>query len=340
MIKRCLIFVALASVVCVCGLFFVLNSPKSTASILTLVAKTKFRHGAINRFTIEKQKFSYPDQISFSNIDIDVFLIDQGVLKFHIDELQINGLQTLIRAMSNLPVTATGILVEQKEIKFVKSVFVGQINLKNRGIDTWQGLLEIPLIEAYRYKGQNVSSELSGGPNDVLFKNLSVDFYAGKITGQAKVTWEKDVRYSTDLRFDGVDLNALKEVDDSIHGQIEGVIQGSLVLGGSPKSFDTLGLKVQVTKNGRLNASLLKFILPYIPRTEDSIKLLEIMKVPGSKVPVEIAHMELETIDEHKISGNVKLGVGRLNLDLNLPIDILYDGNLLSLITWYKKLGK
>jgi hypothetical protein len=59
----------------------------------------------------------------------------------------------------------------------------------------------------------------------------------------------------------------------------------------------------------------------------------------GEKIPVEIAVMELRSIDTHKLSGFVKLEVGKLNLDLNLPVDILYDGNLMSLIEWYRKLN-
>ena len=57
-------------------------------------------------------------------------------------------------------------------------------------------------------------------------------------------------------------------------------------------------------------------------------------------VPVEVATVDIRSIDEHKLSGAINLGVGQINLNLNLPLDILYDGNLFSLIEWYRKLSK
>jgi hypothetical protein len=110
-----------------------------------------------------------------------------------------------------------------------------------------------------------------------------------------------------------------------------------ITIAGNKTNFKTLDLKAKVTKEGKVNASLLKFVSPYIPRTQESVAL-DGMIERGEKIPVEVAVMEIRSIDAHKLSGFVKLFVGKLNLDLNLPIDILYDGNLITLIEWYRKL--
>ena len=240
---------------------------------------------------------------------------------------------------ADIDVYAEGLSIESDQIKISSGELTAKIFFNSFAMDRWKGVLVIPRMEAYRYEVQNMSVKLSGSIHNLSFNDLNADVYKGKVSGRLNVDWIKDVHYRTDIKFEGVDISALKEVDASVYGQIEGIIQGSVVIGGSAHNFDTLGLKAQITKDGRMNASLLKFVLPYMPRTEGSTNVFGLMK-QGLKVPVEVANIEIHSVDEHKISGTVKLGVGQLNLDLNLPVDILYDGNLFSLIEWYKKLGK
>lgn len=339
MIKRMFAVLCFFVIVLFAGFVAVLHSSWATSHIASFFIKRSLRNAALNELTISSQRFVFPSQLTLSDVRMRL-TTNKEEYTFQFKELDIEGLREVLASSASIPVRVTGISVDHKNIKIADGELAGAIILRSLKFEGWQGMLAIPDMEAYRYKVTDISSGVAGSVKDVFFKDLKADFYGGKITGQVDVSWSDGVRYRSGLQFEGVNLDLLKEVDDSIHGQIEGVIGGTMTLGGSSRNFDTLGLKVQITKNGRMNASLLKFILPYIPRTEDSVKLLEIMKVPGSKVPVEIARMDLQTVDEHKVSGNVKLGVGRLNLDLNLPIDILYDGNLFSLIEWVRKFGK
>lgn len=339
MIKRSIAIICLFLLVVFAALVGVLHSARATSVLAAFLIRKNIRNLTLDGLTIASQRFIFPRRLILSDVKLRV-TSNKEHYEIHINEVDIQELNTAASLSAVLPLRVTALSLEHKDFKVSVADFKGILFLKRLRFQQYQGILAIAQMEAYRYKVKNVQSSIAGSLKSVSLNDIRADFYNGKINGQVDVGWSDKVRYHTDLKFAGVDLNSLKEIDDSICGQIEGIIQGDLSLGGSPKSFDTLGLRVQIAKNGRMNASLLKFIIPYIPRTEDSVKLLEIMKVPGSKVPVEIARMDLRTADEHKISGDIKLGVGRLNLDLNLPIDILYDGNLFSLITWFKKLGK
>jgi hypothetical protein len=236
-------------------------------------------------------------------------------------------------------VFSEGISLESSPIKMSAADLTATLLFRYWSMDRWQGDVAIMTMEAYKYKIGNITADIDGRKRSLSLNNFKADFYKGKIAGQIDVDWAKGVHFQTDVKFDGVDISALKDVDASVYGQMEGIIQGSFSIGGTTRSFDTLGLKASITRDGRLNASLLKFVLPYIPRTEESQKLQNLMK-QGLKVPIEVANVDIRSIDEHKLSGILKLGVRQLNLNLNLPMDILYDGNLFSLIEWYRKLGK
>lgn len=339
MIKRLTVIFCFFVIVLFAGLVAVVHSSWATSRVASFFIMRSLRDASLNELTISRQRFVFPGQLTLADVKLSL-TINKEEYALNFKELAIENLQEVLAPSVSIPVRVKGMSVDHKNIKIPEGNLVGAMILRSLKFVSWQGMLAIPEMEAYRYKVTNILSKVAGSAKDVSFKDLNADFYGGDIAGQVDVSWTDGVRYRSDLQFDGVDLSALKKVDDSIHAQIEGVIGGTMTLGGSSRNFDTLGLKVQITKNGRMNASLLKFVLPYIPRTEDSVKLLEIMKVPGSKVPVEIARMDLRTVDEHKISGEVKLGVGRLNLELNLPIDIIYDGNLFSLIEWMRKFGK
>lgn len=338
-LKRLFVIVCLLMIVACIGAFVVLTSPRASSRVIGFLVGRSLPNATLKELTIAGQQFVFPERLSFTGVKLKI-ASGQENYAIGIASLEIGGLEDVFASKVSLPVKAAGVSLEHKDIRFSSAEITGAIALKALKFENWQGTLAIPEIEAYRYKVGNVHSVVSGTVQGITFHGIKADFYEGKIVGNINVDWTKEMRYQSEIKFEAIDLNALREVDDAIYGQIEGVVQGTMSLAGTSKAFDALGFKAQITKNGRLKAALLKFILPYIPRTEDSAKLLDLMKVPGSKVPVEIARMDLQTVDEHKISGLVKLGVGRLNLDLNLPIDILYDGNLLSLIEWVRKLGK
>jgi hypothetical protein len=338
MFKRVLIFFVFFVIACVAAFFWILNSSFATQRIVELLLKRNLHDCTLESLTIGHQRFVYPKQLFFSDISIQIKLKDEA-FKINIKSVQINGLNRLISTPVVLQVYGDGLSIESSQIKIPSADLKAALLFRSGSMYRWEGDLSIKDVEAYKYKIQNIMSTMVGDLHKVSFNNLIANFYHGKISGNIDVDWAKGTRFRTDVKFEGVDINALKDVDASVYGQMEGIIQGSFSIGGTTRNFNTLGFKASVTRDGRLNASLLKFVLPYIPRTEESQKLQNLMK-QGLKVPVEVATVDIRSIDEHKLSGAVNLGVGQINLNLNLPVDILYDGNLFSLIEWYRKLSK
>lgn len=338
MFKRLLIGIFFFVIVCGSLCFWAIHSPSATAWIASALIKKNLKSVRLDELTIGSQQFVYPGQLFLSDVHLK---LTAGSEQFTVSakELDMDRLSQALAGSAEIPVNAKGVSVGSANIQIPSADIEGTVLVRSNQTNIFQGAFTAAQLEAYRYKIQNISTGFVGGSYGISFKNLSADFYKGKVVGKVDVNWAHGIHYKTGLQFEGIDFSALKDVDASVYGQVEGIIHGSVTIGGSLHTFDTLRLKMQVTKDGRINASLLKFVLPYIPQTEGSAKLLDLMK-HGLKVPVEVAHVDIRNVDEHKLSGNVKLGVGQLNLDLNLPIDILYDGNLFTLIEWYRKLGK
>ena len=337
MIKRLFILVVILLIV-IGGLFWVLNSPLVTQTIVETLLKKHLQGYTLDGFFVGHQKFNYPDRIVFSNVRMHL-KSKEDFYTIASREMTATGLSGLFNSPAVVHVHADQLSVESSQIKSVPGDLQADLYFKGPIFDHFDGKAVVDGVHAYNYQLEHVSAHLNGSAKHMMVSDVRADTYRGKISGQILLDWQKNLPYSIEVHFQDLDLRQMKDVNPSLYGQVEGVIDGSITVNGNTKNFSALNVQAKVTKDGRVNASLLKFVTPYIPQTTETVQLGEIIKA-GGKVPVQVAAMELRSIDEHKLSGFVKLLIGQLNLDLNLPIDILYDGNLISLIQWYQNLVK
>jgi hypothetical protein len=329
MIKRLAIILVIILLLAA-GAFSALNTPAVTTWLITSAVKKNLKGYTLEEFSIGRQQFTWPDRLVLSNI--------HGRIKSKDDYYQVVIRQIECSGHAPVQVLIEEIALESSAISSRPGEIRGNVYFQGFRLERFDGEAKIPGIEAHHYRLENVSSQLEGTLKKMTLRDLKADTYQGKLSGQISLDWQKNLPYSMDIHFDNVDLRPMQEVNPSI-GQVEGIVSGWISVEGNTRNFHTLDLKANVTKDGRVNASLLQFVAPYIPRTQEALLLDQMMK-RGEKIPVEVATMELRSVEKHKLSGFVKLLIGKLNLDLNLPIDILYDGNLFSLLRWYQRINQ
>ncbi len=337
MFKRVLLALVFFCVICFIALFGILYSSYLTQRVVAFVLHKNLKDSVVEQFSIGHQKFSLPGQLDLQDVSVRL-KAKSGPTTLKIKQLQVHSVHRLLCFASEIPLYANDFTFETDEIRANLPETQATLNFNMWTLSRWQATIASPEIEAYKYKFTRVSAQLDGRRGELLVKNIRADFYKGQLNGQLKLTLAKQAWYQASFDFSGVDLGALKEADDVISKQLEGVINGDVSVSGDSKRIDGIELKVKVIKDGRLRASLLKFILPYIPRTEETQVLQQMIK-KDLKVPVESADVEFKSIDSQKLSGTVHLGVKKLNLNLNLPVDVLFDGNIFGLIKRYQKLN-
>jgi len=335
MIKRLLILLVIVALTAA-GLFFALNTPVVAQHFISSAIQKNLKGYTLEVFTIGRQQFLDGHRLVWTDVQCR---IKSKETFYHIaaSKIESQGFKALWDPALALKISAENVALKSPNIEAQPGMLTARFFFKNRKLDRFEGEVTVPHLEAYRYKLDQVSTSIDGTLKTMALRDLKANSYQGRIFGDILLDWQKDLPYSINVHFDSLDLRPMKELSPAI-GQVEGIVSGSITIAGNTTNFNTLDLKANVTKEGRVNASLLKFVTPYIPRTQESVALDGMMK-RGEKIPIEIAAMELRSIDTHKLSGFVKLYIGTLNLDLNLPIDILYDGNLISLIEWYRKLN-
>ncbi len=338
MLKRVFIVVLLFLIVCAGILASVLTSPKATACVLKFILQKNLRSAVVDELTIGAQKLSFSELLSFSDVKVMITVSGQQY-QFHAPELQVENAGEVLLKPGELRIYGKNVSLDNAGLRIPSAEINAKVLVRTKKKNILDGTLTIPAMEAYRYKLQKLSTNFEGGSYGISFTNFRTDFYNGQIIGKIDVNWRDGLHYRTNLQFEGIDISALREVDDSIYKQIEGVVQGTVVIGGSVHSFDTLRLKAQITKGGRINASLFKQIMPQLSLLANAAELKSDVE-NGLKVPAEVVTVNLRNVDDRKISGPVHLSVRKFNLDLNTSLDILCDGSWFSLIEAYRNLGK
>jgi hypothetical protein len=329
MLKRLLIILLVLTLMAA-GLFFALNTTVVTKWLVASVIKKELKGYTLEEFSIGRQQFAWPDRLVLSNIRCRL-KSKNDFYQIVIRQIECSGRAPSQIFIEEAALESSSIVAKPGEVR-------GNVYFQGLRLDHFDGEAKIPELEVHRFHLANVSSQLEGTTKKMTLRNLKADTYQGKLSGQISLDWQKNLPYSMDIHFDNVDLSPMKDVNPSI-GQVEGVVSGWISVQGNTRNFHTLDLKANVTKDGRIDASLLQFVAPYIPGTKEAALLQDMMK-RGEKIPVEVATMQITSVEKHKLSGFVKLLIGKLNLDLNLPVDILYDGNLFSLLRWYQRINQ
>ncbi len=338
MLKRVFIVVLLFLIVCAGILASVLTSPKATARVLKFILQKNLRSAVVDELTIGAQKLSFSELLSFSDVKVMITVSGQQY-QFHAPELQVENAGEVLLKPGELRIYGKNVSLDNAGLHISSAEIKAKVLVRSKQKNIFDGTLNVPAMEAYKYKLQRLSTNFEGGSYGISLTNFRTDFYDGQIIGRIDVNWKDGVNYRTSLQFEGIDIIALKDVDDSLYQKIDGVVHGTVVIGGNIKNFDTLRLKAHITKNGHINAALLKTLTSKIPLLS-SFKDLQTAIEKGQKVPAEIVTVDLRNDDKGKISGPVHLLVRKFGLDLNTSWDFLTNSSWLSVIELYKNLGK
>ena len=207
----------------------------------------------------------------------------------------------------------------------IKNVF---LNLKMRLMRPYAfeitGDLQSPSLTYKPYVLSQLRSKIEGNEKQIHFKDFQAEAYRGTLNGQIFMESSALVPYSIDLRYKGVDLAQVRQINSGIFSQVDGHVDGHLQLKGDRRFIKNVEADVVMVDHGRVKASLLQPIVAYIPQGVQRKELETLINLDSFFV-VETGTVHIRNISERQLSVVVVLESKKLNLNLNLPIDINLD---------------
>ncbi len=174
---------------------------------------------------------------------------------------------------------------------------------------------------------EEISGLLKGEGNSLKVKDLSATGYDGHWHGDISVDDLSLLSYNVDLKYQDVDLQKMRSLNAQFFSQAEGKMSGAIRMAGQKEGLETLVLGVRIHPGGAIKASLLKPIVGYFPQSIQKKDLEDLIKKDGD-IPVDKAAWELENKGSQDLTTRLDLESERLNLDLNLTMDIHTDSPL------------
>jgi hypothetical protein len=337
MIKRTFLVLLSIFIVCFIAMMGVLNSASLTQRALTFVVKKNLKGYELEKLAIDYQELTWPGELDLRKVFIKLKSKD-GPVNLSIKQLHFSGLNRLIFFDSQIAFRADGISFDGNKIVCPQAEFDGKLIFNMWTLLGWQATIGSPEIRVNKFKFSNISALVDGFKREIFIRNIKSDFYKGHLNGNLRLVLTKQVQYLASINAQGVDISALKDDEDALSQQIEGVVDGSISILGNPEHIDSLAFKIKIIRDGRMRASLLKFVMPYLKGSGEA-KYLQGLINKDQKVPVEAANFELKSLDSQKLSGVFNLGVRNLNLDLSQGlVDILFDGNIFGILKWYQRI--
>mgnify|MGYP001574202715 CR=1 FL=1 len=171
---------------------------------------------------------------------------------------------------------------------------------------------------------EEISGLVTGRGNQFQLKSLSATGYGGRWQGDISVDDLSRLSYNVDLKYQDVDVQKVRSLNAQFFSKANGKMSGTIRMAGGKEGLKTFVVGLRIHPGGTIKASLLKLIVGYFPQSIQKKDLEDLIKKDGD-IPVDKAAFELENKGSRGLTTRLDLESKRLNLDLNLDMDIHTD---------------
>ncbi len=225
---------------------------------------------------------------------------------------------------------AFGVRLQSQKISFDQADINLDIVLENAKVKDLSGKLGIPEIKIDKLRLKNLGAEIKGDKSHIVLNSLTVDLYKGSLKGVVDLTYVPKFTYELKGHFEKVDMAELRQAYEDVFSKLLGKASGDISLKGTPENFDVVKIYVNIPEEGQIKASLLKPLMQHIPKNSQQRKDLELLMKLDGFVLLDVANLNLESLDRDHLKGSVKLESNRFDLDVNLSTDINLEGGLMG----------
>ena len=308
-----------------------LNNSKFSTWIAGKMIRHYFPNSPIESLTIAHQQFRFPSQLDLQNIQLTVQ--EKGSSStLRVEKIFLGDCLNFFSDKKPVQLEIAGLDFSTPRIKVQQLNLSLVLTFDHRAIHKLDGHTTIQNVEVLAYQISQVASAINGNGQEIRIQDMTADFYNGKVQGHILLEYRRDFPYSIELKFTDVDLKRLQETDRVAAAQIEGMAKGMIDITGDRRQIRSLATDITVEKDAKIRAALLDFLSQYIPPSRDRQDFDLLVKTNGM-LPLELASVDLKSVQEKKFSGTIHLHSRKLNVNLNLPLDINTDGGVAALFS-------
>ena len=325
MLRKSLLFLLI--VIFIVALFF-LSSPLWGKRVLFWGANHYLKDIRVESLDYDRATFRRPNIWDFSSLFLTLKK-DKAVYRIRIPSFSFSWNFPNIVHINFEQASIESPLFEAEGISFE-----GNITLQDAMIEI-RGRARGNSLSVNNYTITNIRSSLGSEKNRVIFPDFTADCYAGTMEGEISLEYAPKISYSITIKIRDAESGLLKEADPAVFSQIAGKISGLIRLAGRPEGIDHLEGSFDMTEGGTLKASVLDFLIPHLPESQQKKNLKALVRSNGN-ILFEKGTLTLKNLDRETLSSQIDLESKAFNLDLDVGLDVHVDGGLNQLLDLMK----
>jgi hypothetical protein len=328
--RRALLIFIICSSVTVAGLFWALNSKTVTERVVPPVANIFLKDVRITHLSLAKQRFNINGSFSFDSVIIK--LSDKtGEMGVALDELHIASVYDVVRLNRPVKIAARDGTFMGADVVIDAIVFDGILVQRSKGNYEIDGNISISKAIAQKLIVSNITGKIEGMLPNIAINDIMADFYGGKVNGTVLSKPEVDGYVNLSLNLDNIDISRIANDRPDLVSQVAGIADISVAMEAKGGAITDMQADLVMTKGSMINAALLQFLIDYIPQSAERKELAFLIK-EQKKIALDKTIVKVTDFDSEKISLAVQLASKRINLDLNLTLDLIVEGGLMNLL--------
>ncbi len=289
----------------------------------------------------------WPD-IALKSIAIErVHLSRQGILTLrHINaRLKIKGSTYYLStghiqlsslwSFSNLPIEIKHLAVVSDTINVSDLSLSGHAQFQRFNFKQLDAVLKAVAVEYNKYLLADMSTKLQADTKQAVLGDFNAGFYKGTLNGVIRVDYLPQLTYRVDMALAGIDIEELTKAMPAL-SSMKGIVYGGVKLQGQADQLIELNAQFNEPKGGQIKAEVLSYLAQYIPQRQQ----IEALIKDKADIFLDRADMRISSVSDKKLAAQIKLLSTKLNLDMNVTVDINIDDGFLSLLSDVKRLSK
>ncbi len=309
--------------------YWALNSATFTELVLPPVANYFVKDIRITKLTVAQQTFSLKGAFTVDSLLIKIK--DQtGEIALAFDKVQIASVYDLLRIGRLVSINASGGTFMATDLVIDAIQFHGAAAHTSDNKYTLNGDVSIAKVDAQKLIVTNMTGHLEGVLPEITISNIMAQCYNGSLNVAVIAKPEEKGYLEISLTLDNIDIYEAGKDRPDLFNQVNGIADISALVKANTGGITDVQAEMVMVEKSKVNASLLQYLLNYIPPSAERTEL-ELSIKEKKKITVDKAAVKVTDFDSEKISLLVQLSSKRINLDLNLTLDLIVEGGLMKL---------
>ena len=332
MLKKFVIFLFVLICLAATGLYL-LTRPSFIAHVIKVVVNSQTQDWTLKDLTIaeihvNQKGFATIQNIHFDAIYVDPFNQETQRWQGEIPIISLSHPISFLTSGKGMTISVSHAVVQGHDVQLRElSLKTTVTSSKNRCLIS-DGDIRIEAVLFNDMSLGTVDAQFHGDQDELIADSWHATWAGGKLSGRLTASQKAYTMHADVVQ---VDLSEIVRMNHALPADIHGRLDGALNVKGTPRDITAIDGNFDALKGADIPAAFLKMLLPYLPPSAQK-KDLERLIANNTNVFFDHADIHVASLDLESLNLRIRLASQKLNLNMDITVDLNVEGGFNSLL--------